>query len=338
MVGWAALACAAHHPANAPAAQAKVSLAGAFELKVRFDVLAFCLGVPPSEVTDPEMNALLDGPQANLDARLAESKSRFVSEIRVIGSGGEARIDTVEFPTVQAIRVLTLNGSKQRLPVMATMVLRGTLPDGSKSISVRLPEALGPLVLTTEFPYCEPISAALEPGAASGPIPFPTEAEVEAAKRSFTDRMNSQKHDLKLPNLPTSQIQAGIQAQYNAWSAAYMKNEVETLLGMLSPEYTLTTADNRVIERPEYEATLNLRRRANSDTSSYSTQILKLTLDRDAVQVISRETSVSHVKNEKSGVVETVNHMHDYLDRWIYLEGKWLLSSTVTQRELTQIK
>ena len=56
--------------------KAKIAVDGSFELRVRFDILAYCLDTTPAEVSDGAMNALLDGPPADLEAKLADAKAR----------------------------------------------------------------------------------------------------------------------------------------------------------------------------------------------------------------------------------------------------------------------
>ena len=64
----------ARHPGHLTAARAKVALDGSFELKVRFDVLSFCLEIPAHEIAEGAINALLDGPKEALETALEEGK------------------------------------------------------------------------------------------------------------------------------------------------------------------------------------------------------------------------------------------------------------------------
>ena len=141
-----------------------------------------------------------------------------------------------------------------------------------------------------------------------------------------------------------SEARKQIQARYDAWSKAYMANDVETLLGMLAPEYTLTTVDGTLIKRSEYEAKLRLRKAANADTTKYATKILSLKMlgpmpggrpevggriDAGA-EVIARESMTSMVDGKK------VVHEHDYRDTWNHIGNSWLLAGTVTLKERTR--
>src|SRR5207253_6102038 len=111
-------------------------------------------------------------------------------------------------------------------------------------------------------------------------------------------------------------VRVALQARYDAWSKAYMANDVDTLLSILAPDYTLKTSSGTEIKRSEYEATLKLRKAANSDTKQYSTKILKLKLTGQTAEVISREAMTARQKNEKTGGMQNVVHEHDYTDTW----------------------
>ncbi len=173
-----AMRCLAH-PGNVAAALAKVQPDGTFEIRFRFDLLAYALSEKPNHVADGPMNALLDGPPAELETRLGEAKARFRQNFRVGASGPEA-IDKLTFPSAADV-LQSVKGVRMRLPVMASVVVAGHLPPGAKTISFQFDEALGTLILTTEFPYQEPISEPVEAGAFSDKQPIPTPDAVARA-------------------------------------------------------------------------------------------------------------------------------------------------------------
>ncbi|MFI5385817.1 MAG: hypothetical protein ACHQ50_06820, partial [Fimbriimonadales bacterium] len=185
LLGLLATLCFALHPANIPAAKAKIAVDGSFELKVRFDILAYCLDLPPSEVADAPMNALLDGPASNLEARLADARRRFQNHIQVLGDGSPATVDSYSFADASDVLKAVAANPKPRLPVMTVVVLKGQLPAGSRTSSFRFPESLGEVVLTTEFPYQEPVSEPVEAGSASTPLTLPTAQQVAAVEASI---------------------------------------------------------------------------------------------------------------------------------------------------------
>lgn len=163
------------HPANVPYSLAKVSPDGKVSLRIRFDAIAFATGTSPKDADDEAMNALIDGPETALRDALAEAAGRFRRGL-LIGNGGE--IDQLDFPTVAAVKRFLADDPNPRLPVMLEAVVRGHLPKGTRTISFRYPETFGVVIQTVEFPYQEPISEPVEPGATSRTLAIPTAEEV----------------------------------------------------------------------------------------------------------------------------------------------------------------
>jgi hypothetical protein len=319
------------HPANIPVARAKVQVDGSIELTITFDILAFVLDQTPQIVLDAPMNALLDGPRADLQDRLTSSQKRFMEGLVVGDEATPGIVDSVDFPTAGDIHKVVDGGQTPRLPVMMTAIIKCHLKPGVHKVSFRFAEVLGTVVLTTEFPYKEPISDSIEPGDASNPLEIPTQAEVDALAASMNPSKAVAK---KIDRQPTeAQARKAIQKQYDAWSKAYMAHDVDTLFSILAPAYTLKTAQGMLINRPEYEVMLKQRKLKHSDTTLYKTEILRITL-RDGVAAIwSRETTTDPGLNQKTGKKEPVSYQHDYIDLWIYANGKWLIKGTVTQKE-----
>lgn len=163
--------CAAH-PASIAAATAKVSPDGHFAVEARFDLLAFVLDDAPQRIGDGPMNALLDGPAPDLQAHLAEAEERFRRDFRASGGSGPGVVDAVAFPSLAEIQQWRDSGVKPRLPVTMTVTVSGHLPPGAASASFRFPNVLGMIVVTTEFPYREPVSEPVEAGTFSTPLPL----------------------------------------------------------------------------------------------------------------------------------------------------------------------
>ncbi|HVT14246.1 MAG TPA: nuclear transport factor 2 family protein [Fimbriimonadaceae bacterium] len=133
--------------------------------------------------------------------------------------------------------------------------------------------------------------------------------------------------------LQTADTRKAIQDRYDAWSKAYMANDVGTLLSILTPDYTLTTSDGTLIKRSEYEAMLRLRKSANSDTKKYLTRILRIKVSGETAEVESRETMTGTVQDAATGKTLALIHEHDYSDTWTHASGAWLLRKTVTLKE-----
>lgn len=167
------------HPANIAAATAKVQPDGHFQVQVRFDLLAFALDDTPARIGDPPMNQLLDGPEDALRSQLAEAAGRFHRDFKISSGTGPGTIDTLTFPTVAEVQQWRDSDIKPRLPVMMTVTVQGHLPAHAPTVSFRFPDVLGPIVLTTEFPYQEPVTEPLDSGTFSNPLPMPSTAPTQ---------------------------------------------------------------------------------------------------------------------------------------------------------------
>ena len=184
MCGPCSRRCMAH-PANIAGAQAKLDPDGHFQIRARFDLLAFALNDTPQRIGDGPMNALLDGPVSDLSAQMAEAKKDFQRDFAVSAGGAAATIDSVDFPTAADVRAWSAEGGATRLPVMLPVVVNGRLPPNATTFSVRFPEILGTVVLTTELPYQEPVSEPLDAGAWSTPLNVPTPQQITEARREM---------------------------------------------------------------------------------------------------------------------------------------------------------
>ena len=155
---------ASAHPANIPVARAKVKVDGHFDLEVTFDILAFVLDQTPQLVLDAPMNALLDGSSKDLQGRLDQAQKRFLQGFRIGDAANPGVVDSVEFPTAAEIHQAVDGGQLPRLPVMMTANLHCHLKPGIRTISLHFAEVMGTVVVTTEFPYIEPVSESVDPG------------------------------------------------------------------------------------------------------------------------------------------------------------------------------
>lgn len=317
------------HPANVPVAKVTVSPDGKYDLRMTFDVLAFLLDQTPTVALDPPMNALLRLDERALQKRLEDAKFRFLEGFSV--AKGKFKVERIDFP--DAKELLRAGGDEKGrvLPLMLTARVTGRLDAGERKTGFRFNEILGTVVLTTEFPYQEPYSEPVEPGAESEPLAIPSPDDVirSAASMKHQDRPSK---PVEVP--PAAEVRLAIQSRYQAWSQAYMAHDVDQLLSMLAPDYSLKTAKGQVITRSQYEVMLNLRKQKHSDTTRYSTEILRMTLNEGVAAIYSRETTTDPTKNGANGKVEPATYQHDYLDVWVFKGGQWLLRSTTTQREV----
>ena len=173
--GHGSTVCRAH-TGNIASGLAKVAPDGSFTLRLHFDVLSYAVGALPNHGDEDALNALLDGSPAVLETQLTEAKKRFRQNFRVAGGGAEA-IDLVTFPHADDI-ISETKTMRVRLPVMAFATVSGHLPPGMKTVSFQFDQGLGPVVLTTEFPYQEPVSEPIEAGAWSETRPVPSKEAV----------------------------------------------------------------------------------------------------------------------------------------------------------------
>ncbi len=122
-----------------------------------------------------------------------------------------------------------------------------------------------------------------------------------------------------LPLLAPAQVRSAIQAQYDRFAKAYVANDVEAMLKILAPEYTLKNAEGEVKTRREYERTLRGRAARGRTTQLYKVRIVSLEVRGDRAEVRSHE--VSSGKDGKE-------HVHVYQDTWRRVKGVWRLAAT----------
>jgi ketosteroid isomerase-like protein len=132
-------------------------------------------------------------------------------------------------------------------------------------------------------------------------------------------------------------VRADIQRQYHRWAKAALSNDVDTILSILAPDYTLHTYTGTTIARADYEASLRKRKAANKPATAYQTKINSVRVGGSTASVISDETSeavsLDPITNKKVKLI----HIHRYLDTWIRSGGLWRLRTTITQIESTTV-
>lgn len=119
------------------------------------------------------------------------------------------------------------------------------------------------------------------------------------------------------PKDPTEEIQA----QYDRYSEAYVKNDVDTLLSILTDDFVLTDGEGVIHSRADYRKELEERKEQGIKAASYKVQIENVVREGDAASVITREYSSSITE-------ESV--VHQYRDVWVLQDGEWKLKSSTT--------
>ena len=132
-------------------------------------------------------------------------------------------------------------------------------------------------------------------------------------------------------------VRRTIQNQYKRWSRAALTNDVESILTILAPNYTLHTYSGKVIDHKTYESSLRERKKQNKPASVYDTHIERMSIHGDNAIVVSNETSsntsVDPITNKKLRLM----HIHKYSDSWVKIRGEWRLQKTITQAESTKV-
>jgi len=170
------------HPAQIAGALVQVTGDGNVKIRVTFDLLAFVLNDTPQRIGDPPMNALLDGPEADLAKQLAEAKDRFERTFLMWADGNAMKFQSFQFPGLKDVQEWKKSGVQPRLPVMLEARMEGKLLPRTRKIALQFPEVMGQVVVTLESPGIEPRTIALEAGEKSRDLPV----QLQSAARPAT--------------------------------------------------------------------------------------------------------------------------------------------------------
>lgn len=169
-IALSALAAVVHveaHPAAVTGAVARVESDGAVHVALTFDALAFALNDTPDRVADADMNALLDGPRAELERRMADARRHFVEHFAVVADGVPGTISRLRFPTAADVQTWGAARPGPRLPVLLSCDVDATISPATRRIAFRFPEVIGSVVLTVERPALEPFTEPVSAGTTS---------------------------------------------------------------------------------------------------------------------------------------------------------------------------
>ena len=172
--------------------------------------------------------------------------------------------------------------------------------------------------------------------AAIGPAPAPAgEGRVGVAAEL---RRAATPHFLKLMAMSSvahTVVRKALERQYQSWAHAAVTNDVDRILAILAPEYTLKTFAGKVITYDNYKKSLLARKAAGKPSTAYTTRICDLTVAPHAATVRSEEISISLAKDPILLKDVKIVHTHQYIDRWREQGRVWRLCSTVTTLEKT---
>ncbi len=135
-----------------------------------------------------------------------------------------------------------------------------------------------------------------------------------------------------------STVRKALERQYQAWAHAAVKNDVDCILGILAPEYTLTTFAGKVIPYANYKKSLLARKASGKPSTAYTTRICDLSVASRSATVRSEEISISVARDPILQKDVKIVHTHQYIDKWRNTGRVWRLVSTVTTLEKTATK
>lgn len=133
-------------------------------------------------------------------------------------------------------------------------------------------------------------------------------------------------------------VRDDIEKQYQRWAKSTLTNDVDAVLGVLAPDYTLKTYSGQVIQRKDYEASLRKRKAAKKPATAYVTKMASCEVLGSMANVISDETSLTESVDPVTNKKVKLLHTHRYLDTWIRVGNAWRIRSTVTQVESTKVQ
>jgi hypothetical protein len=132
-----------------------------------------------------------------------------------------------------------------------------------------------------------------------------------------------------------SSVRKALERQYQTWAHAAVKNDVDRILGILAPEYTLTTFAGKVIPYDKYKKSLFARKASGKPSTAYTTRICDLSVAKRVATVRSEEISISVARDPILQKDVKIVHTHQYIDKWRHTGRAWRLCSTVTTLERT---
>lgn len=158
------------HPGYLTSAVAKVQRDGQFTVDLTFDALAFALNDVPERIPDSAMNALLDGPRAELDRQMTAARRRYTMHFQVEADERVLPIEHLSFPNTDDVLRWNAAGKRPRLPVLLTCTVTGHLPRGTRRVAFSFPELIGNVLLVVERPGMEPETESLSAGQPSSAL------------------------------------------------------------------------------------------------------------------------------------------------------------------------
>lgn len=117
-----------------------------------------------------------------------------------------------------------------------------------------------------------------------------------------------------------------IQAQYDLFAKAYVKNDVTAMLQILAADYTITDENGKTISRAKYKALLLDRKKKGQKSDAYKVIIESLEMRYGTATAITKEITDAKGKARR---------VHRYRDVWRRVGRTWKLASTTTLKHIT---
>ena len=158
------------HPAVSSVAIVKIEPGGAMRVTLLHDALAFALNDTSARIGDPEMFALLDGPEADLAAAFDDGRERMESGFRLTVDDAPLTRGMISSPDLGSAKAWKAEHPDRQLPCKMEFVFQASLPPGAKRLTLRFPAVLADVILSVDRPGMEALTLPLSPGETSPPI------------------------------------------------------------------------------------------------------------------------------------------------------------------------
>lgn len=158
------------HPALPTVAILKVTPDARISVTLVHDALAYALNDTSVRVADPDMLALLNGPEQDLADAFADAGERIVGGFELEADGRRVVVHVAAAPSVEAARAWKRDFPSMPLPLKLEFVLTASLGPQASLCTVRFPAVLSDVLLSVDRPGTEPIVIPLSPGERSPAI------------------------------------------------------------------------------------------------------------------------------------------------------------------------
>ena len=152
------------HPAQFTTLQVEIEPGGEFHASLNIDILAYALGETSLQSTNEELQALLDGPRADLKAKLADAGERFRREVVIHTDAGNVVPSSWTLPGMTDVDEVLARNIHPRILMPGDIEFSGMLPADAHTLSIRLPYILGDTMDVYELPNGDSIAAPVAAG------------------------------------------------------------------------------------------------------------------------------------------------------------------------------